>query len=190
MKKCTSCLVIKDKTCFSASKARKDGLQGMCKDCAKLKWQDFAKKNKEYLAERDRERYIAMAPIICEQKRQKRLQDIQLARANYKRHYFAHHEKNKKKAAAWQKANMRYFVDATNKRRLMKMNRIPAWADMADIESKYVLARKITQVTGITHHVDHVVPLKGELVSGLHVANNLMVVSAEYNNSKYNNWTP
>lgn len=50
----------------------------------------------------------------------------------------------------------------------------------------YELAHERTQETGFAWHVDHVVPLQGKLVSGLHVWYNLAVIPATVNQSKNN----
>lgn len=50
----------------------------------------------------------------------------------------------------------------------------------------YEVAKRITELTGIEHHVDHIVPIKGADVSGLHVACNLRVITASENMSKGN----
>jgi hypothetical protein len=74
----------------------------------------------------------------------------------------------------------------TAKRRAAKLQRTPAWADNDAIKAVYAEARRLTRETGVPHQVDHVVPLRGKLVSGLHVQNNLLVIPAVENGRKFN----
>jgi len=71
-------------------------------------------------------------------------------------------------------------------RRATKLNATPAWADRAAIKKLYLEARRITLSTGIKHEVDHEVPLRGANVTGLHIAENLRVISAKANREKSN----
>lgn len=56
------------------------------------------------------------------------------------------------------------------------------------VEEIYELAHIRTAATGVPHEVDHIVPLCGEQVSGLHVPHNLQVLTREDNRRKYNHY--
>lgn len=75
-----------------------------------------------------------------------------------------------------------------NKRRAAKLQRTPPWADLDSMRAIYAEANRLTQETGIPHHVDHVIPLQGKLVSGLHVHNNLQILTGSENSKKRNHF--
>ena len=78
-------------------------------------------------------------------------------------------------------------------RELSKVKRTPKWLtseDHALIEAKYAMSKWLSEVVGAPYHVDHIIPLRGESVSGLHVPDNLAVMRAELNMSKGNKWVP
>ena len=54
------------------------------------------------------------------------------------------------------------------------------------IREIYRRCKQISEETGVPHHVDHIIPIKGKNVSGLHVPQNLQIVTASYNMSKKN----
>lgn len=72
------------------------------------------------------------------------------------------------------------------KRHAAQLNRTPSWADIEAIRAIYRKARDLTKSTGIEHHVDHIIPLQGRLVSGLHVENNLQILTGHENCRKNN----
>jgi hypothetical protein len=75
-----------------------------------------------------------------------------------------------------------------SKRRTAKLLRTPPWADMAAIQQVYREAIRIEKETGVDQHVDHIYPLQGRLVSGLHVHNNLRVIPKLENIRKSNRY--
>ena len=97
------------------------------------------------------------------------------SRAAYLRQY---QQKNPSKVRAWA---MKYHAS--------KLQRTPAWLtedDLWMIEQAYDIAVKRTQVTGVMFQVDHIVPLQGKTVSGLHVPWNLQVITEFANKQKGN----
>ena len=70
-----------------------------------------------------------------------------------------------------------------------KSGHLPKWATTEDrdqIKKLYKKAYELEQETGIPHEVDHIIPLKGSKVSGLHVLANLQVLSRQENRAKSN----
>ena len=77
------------------------------------------------------------------------------------------------------------------RRRSYKLKATPDWLtqeQLEDIKNFYWLAQDLKLVTGETYHVDHIVPLKGKSICGLHVPWNLQVLPADINLSKGNHY--
>ena len=72
-----------------------------------------------------------------------------------------------------------------------KRSAAPSWLTTEqhkEIESFYWLADDLRRVSGEEYHVDHIVPLKGKDVCGLHVPWNLQVLPADLNLRKSNKY--
>lgn len=72
------------------------------------------------------------------------------------------------------------------KRRSAKLRRTPAWADMEAIAAIYRECKRLNSATRIRYEVDHKIPLQGRTVSGLHVAENLQIITRKLNLEKHN----
>lgn len=75
------------------------------------------------------------------------------------------------------------------KDRLFSLKRLVGWdeelTEFASQEAHH-LARQRDKCTGIKWSVDHIVPINGKVVSGLHVWNNLQVIPLQQNRLKHN----
>jgi hypothetical protein len=71
-----------------------------------------------------------------------------------------------------------------HKIRCQKLNRMPAWANEEAINEVF------RTCSGDGIHIDHIIPLQGELVSGLHVTNNLQKLTVKENCQKSNKFLP
>ena len=90
---------------------------------------------------------------------------------------------------AWDAKNRHVKTALEGKRRAAKLLRTPKWLtadDLFMIEEAYHLAKLRTELLGIQYHVDHILPLQGKKVSGLHVPTNLQVIPAKENLKKSN----
>lgn len=76
-----------------------------------------------------------------------------------------------------------YLLAYARKHQLNRKRRVPDWSEAE-------LIREFYANTPDGYQVDHIVPLNGRLVSGLHVLKNLQYLPAEDNKRKANKFTP
>jgi hypothetical protein len=158
-KQCTKCKKIKELSEFGFAKGTKDGFNFWCRACIK-------DSNAAY-----------------------RLINPDKAKASHAAWVKANPEKNKANKATWIRSN-RGKKNAWNMEyKAAKLQAAPKWltkTQLFEIESFYVEAAKLTKETGIPHEVDHITPLQGKNVSGLHVPWNLQILTKSENSSKGN----
>jgi 5-methylcytosine-specific restriction endonuclease McrA len=82
-----------------------------------------------------------------------------------------------------------YFREHQQRRQAAKRSASPPWLAEHQVEAMRAIhkeAARLTEETGIPHHVDHVVPLTHPDVQGLHVPWNLQVLRFDDNIRKSN----
>lgn len=90
----------------------------------------------------------------------------------------------------WAQNNAGLRAASAAKRHAAKLQRRPSWANEQLIDAFYKEAKRLEELTGIKFHVDHIIPMQGELVSGLDVETNLQLLPAHENIGKSNSFDP
>ena len=167
---CGKCLKEKSKTLFSASSKNKDGLQAWCKKC-----------NRDY----GKLLYSLNPKLFSIRAKARRDKNHVKHLAREKKWRDSNKEIKRNHNKEWKIKNRPKVNFATAKRRALKLLSMPKWANKRRIESVYKAA-----ILKPGFVVDHIIPLKGKTVCGLHVENNLSIISAKENTEKNNKLLP
>lgn len=176
---------------------------GKCVTCVSERDKKYSERDdiKERKSLYNKSYYKDNYDTIRQQSRQWVIDNNDRYRETQKRYALENSKRKTIKAKEWRIQNpdkykesiKRYVLDhkaeriaAANARKACKLQRTPSWSDLSKIREIYKECSVISKSTGIPHHVDHIVPLQGKLVCGLHVPNNLQILPAGENLKKHN----
>lgn len=190
MKTCCTCKIEKPHTCFGKSSQAKDGYRHRCRGCRAIEHVIWYEKNKEAVAERTRLDRIANPEKYRERYerdyKKRRLSIIEKTSEwgikNREKKYSYCLKSRRERPDRYRASMMRYWTS--------KKNRTVPYSDPLAIEFWYFLAILKERITGNKYHVDHIIPLQGKTISGLHHENNLQLLTAEENIRKSNKFQP
>ena len=154
--------------------------KGACVECLKIEWEKGNQARAEYF--RQYNKSDAGQKAKREYYEKNRTEVIARAQARPdedKRRYKKNHKT----------ANPDMYREMVSLRRRRFRQATPKWLSAEqkmEVRLKYRLAIELSRRTGVRHAVDHIVPLQGETVCGLHVPWNLEVLTQEENLKKYN----
>jgi hypothetical protein len=98
-------------------------------------------------------------------------------------------EEKRRNHKAWKERNLLWVRADTKSRRRKNRQASPPWLtrrQKSEMRELYKIAITMTKTTGEQYVVDHIVPLRSEVVCGLHVPWNLRVITQEENLAKSN----
>ena len=98
---------------------------------------------------------------------------------NAKKNYIANQKTQSERWKRWRLKNKDKQNAKSNMEKAAKLQRIPPWANLEAIKQFY-----LNRPEG--YHVDHIIPLRGKTVSGLHILENLQYLPAKENLAKSN----
>ena len=147
----------------------------------------YRENNREVLAQRSRDWYeTADKKSVSERMKQYRADNKEQVNAAQ----LAWNSKNQDKKRGYGRKTYRNnpesYARNTAVRRRMQKQAIPAWYDAVAVNDIYKEAATLSAKNGQVYHVDHIVPINHPLVCGLHVQNNLQVLTAKDNLAKSN----
>jgi 5-methylcytosine-specific restriction endonuclease McrA len=154
--------------------------KGSCVECLKVEWEKANTTRADYFRDYNK----SEAGQQAKRKYYEANKENVIARAQArpdedKRRYKKTHKVN----------NPDMYKEMTSLRRRRFRDATPKWltdTHKMEIRLKYRLAIELSRATGERHAVDHIVPLHGENVCGLHVPWNLQVLTQKDNLLKYN----
>ena len=171
-KLCNECGEEKELSLFGNNHKSKDGYLNQCKVCCKLKRQALKEGNPEIYENQLEASRKAKANLSTEHKQ-----------ASKK----AWDEKNKERVVQYRKDNYDSVYSRVKavETRIQNLGIEVSWADKEKILDFYIESVRKTLETGEMYEVDHIIPLNGDKVSGLHVELNLQVILGTDNKKKH-----
>lgn len=193
MKVCSKCKELKMLSDFFKDNKAKDGHRSACKVCLNTQAREWQSRNRIKTREYSKRCYQ-------KNKHKHRERDNRASRewrsrnkekvSEWGRKWRQNNpEKCKAYQISYRKANRAAYNNAEAKRRAKKLKATPNWLTPLDHEymlELYKVARELTEQTGIQHEVDHIHPLQGKEVCGLHCPDNLQVIPKIENRKKSN----
>lgn len=199
MKTCIKCFTIKPIDIFPKK-------ENTCCQCVATYMSEYRKNNKERIAQLKKDWKIAHSEHVKSRDKAYGLANPERrARARLK-WILANPEENKQCKLKYAENNKDLIkISRRNsviknrdkiqarcaRRRSAKLDRTPKWETTKDKESMahiYWLANEFSKAFGIKYEVDHIIPLQGILVSGLHTPLNLQILPATDNRKKSNKY--
>lgn len=160
-KYCKTCTSAKPLSNFGTDIHTTNGLNRVCKNCVNHTSNAWKKQNREIVNKAQKTYYYANIDIMRE------------------------------KSLEYQRTHKALVNAASAKKRATKLSATPRWLtdqQRKDIKHFYYASKQLELDTGTKYHVDHIIPLQGKTVCGLHVPWNLQVLPAIDNIRKSNKY--
>lgn len=198
-KKSTIC-----KCCAKKESDRKHYQKNKEKILSRIK--EYTKDNSESIRQYKKEYYIKNKEKIITKNKSNYFKNHEKNLDTKRKAYYRNKEENLEKSRQWRVTNREFYLESQklyrkrNKHRInkysqdrksRKLQAIPGWLteeQNLEILNIYKTARKMSEETGVQHHVDHIIPLVNKFVCGLHIPENLQIITAEENLQKSNSF--
>ena len=180
---CSKCKIDKEESLFPKDKTRKSGYKSFCKNCCSESRK--SRSGDRTTSEYNKKYWIKNKNELSIRYYTRNYREAQLSR------YYLKKDEILEKQKSYLKTPQGRFKSCSKeaKRRARKLQATPPWLTkehLAQIDYLYWLSNDLQITSGQKYHVDHIVPLQGKKVCGLHVPWNLQILPAKNNLSKGN----
>lgn len=171
-KRCARCTSEKQADHFGRDKTRKDGLNPYCKACVRERSADYTSRNLDS---------VRASKAAYDSRNAEKIKRWRAENSASLKKYWADYGK------AWRSQFPAEVAEKT--RRDQVGPAVPPWFDKGKAVAIYAEARRLREA-GIHAEVDHIFPIRGEAVCGLHWHGNLQILTTSENRSKRNRIDP
>lgn len=191
---CNACKAQLPLDAFTIARQNPDGLKRECRACSNARRKQWGKDNPEKATALKAAYQARHAERLNARSAQWRAKNPDKAQQHWEEWHKRNPGARNAAANAWVKRNAPYGAYRASVRRAQKLQATPKWCDAEfeqfAISEAYRLSETRSKMTGVKHHVDHIVPLLSKSVCGLHCSANLQVIPAFVNQSKNNRHWP
>jgi len=191
-RECKTCNEVKPLDSFNKSNRHKLGRMYECKACRNkiaLKRKECSK-TREKDNEANRKWKQNNPEKVKASNKRYRIKNSENIKEKSKEYRRLNPEKRKETLRKYHENNRDKVAERRIKRRALEKESTPNWSEKDLIKVVYDKAKWLEKLTGKKYHVDHVIPLNGKNVCGLHVWSNLQILEASINCSKQNKLGP
>lgn len=188
MKKCKECFLEKTINDFCKKSSTQDGLNIFCRRCHSKRNIEWQRKNKDKRKLICANFYKRNRAVILPRNIAYNASKRDEVKARSAKRYLKNKDEIGAKNRAWASANPGRVAAKTRRYQAKKLNACPGWVDKSKIEDIYALANDLQWLSEEPLEVDHIIPLQGKNVSGLHVHWNLQIIPRSENRRKSANF--
>lgn len=159
------------------------------KEKLKIRSLNYYSKNREKILSKTKSYRESNKDVIAEQQKLYYAENKEKLLAYNSEYRELNNDEIRKQREQYRVTNRSRCAASDARKRAKRLRATPSWLtdeDFDNIQEFYEISRMFKIYTGQEYHVDHIVPLQGKTVCGLHVPWNLQILPAKENLSKHN----